>query len=95
MDFYAYLLSVMAFSVHTISYFLVCNAKRDENEINKSTCFDEYLIPYKWSNNWIESRLDEMVILMNQSEIPESNPSCKNCAYANQFFKIVFSGNSS
>ena len=32
MDFYAYLLSGMGFSVHPISYFLVCNAKRDEDE---------------------------------------------------------------
>ena len=57
--------------------------------------FDEYLVPYKWRNDWIESRLDEMVTLMNQSEIPESNPSCKNCAYADQYSKILFSGNSS
>jgi len=57
--------------------------------------FDEYLVPYKWSNDWIESRLDEMGTLMNRSEIPESNPSCKNCAYANQKSKILFSGNSS
>ena len=57
--------------------------------------FDKYLVPYKWSNDWIESRLDEMVTLMNQSEIPESNLSCKNCAYADQYSKILFSGNSS
>ena len=95
MDFYAYLLSGMGFSVHPISYFLVCNAKRDEDEFNKTMRFDEYLVPYKWSNDWIESRLDEMVTLMNQSEIPESNPSCKNCAYADQYSKILFSGNSS
>ena len=56
--------------------------------------FDEYLVPYKWSHDWIESRLDKMVALMNQPEIPESNPSCKNCAYADQYSKILFSGNS-
>ena len=95
MDFYAYLLSGMRFCVHPTSYFLVCNAKRDEDEFNKTIRFDEYLVPYKWSNDWIESRLDEMVALMNQSEIPESNPSCKNCAYADQYSKILFSGNRS
>ncbi len=65
-------------------------SKRDEDEFNKTMRFDEYLVPYKWINDWIESRLDEMVGLMNLSEIPESNPSCKNCAYAIQYAKIYF-----
>ena len=80
MDFYDYLLLGMGFSVHAISYFLVCNAKRDEDGFDKTMRFKEYLVPYKWSNDWIESRLDEMVGLINQSEIPELNPSCDNCA---------------
>ena len=40
--------------------------------------FDEYLIPYNWSVDWIDKKLDEMVLLMNQTEIPESNESCRN-----------------
>ncbi len=56
--------------------------------------FDEYLVTYKWSNDWLKNRSDEMVALMNQSDIPESNPSCKNCAYADQYSKILFSVNS-
>jgi len=91
MDFYSYLLSGMGFSVHPTSYFLVCNAKRDENEFNKTMRFDEYLVPYKWEIDWIETQLDKMVGLMNQSNIPESNKSCKNCAYANQYSKIIYS----
>ena len=91
MDFYSYLLSGMGFSVHPTSYFLVCNAKRDENEFNKTMRFDEYLVPYKWKIDWIETQLDKMVGLMNQSNIPESNKSCKNCAYANQYSKIIYS----
>ena len=57
--------------------------------------FDEYLVPYNWNNNWIESRPDEKVAVMNQSEISESNPSCKNCVYADQYSKILFLANSS
>ena len=90
MDFYAYLLSVMVFSVHPTSYFLVCNAKKGEDEFNKTMSFEEYLVLYKWSNDWKESRPDKMVELMNQSEIPESNPSCKNCAYEDKFENIIF-----
>ena len=51
MDFYAYLLLGIGFSVYPKSYFLVCNAKRDEDEFNKTMRFDEYLVPYKWRND--------------------------------------------
>tara|TARA_B100000579_G_C22765828_1_gene821350 strand:- start:193 stop:1053 length:861 start_codon:yes stop_codon:yes gene_type:complete len=95
LDFYAYILSGMGFSVHPTSYFLVCNAKRDEDEFNRRMLFDEYLVPYKWRNDWIENRLDAMVKVMNQNKIPESNKSCKNCAYADQYSKVIFSVNSS
>ena len=47
MDFYAYLLCGMGFKVHLSSYFLVCNAKRDENQFNKTMHFDEYLVTYE------------------------------------------------
>ena len=88
MDFYAYLLTEMGFSVYKTSYFLVCNAKRDAEKFDGSMLFDEYLIPYNWSIDWIDKKLDEMVLLMNQTEIPESNESCRNCAYSEQYSKL-------
>ena len=57
MDFYAYLLKGMGFDVHKTSYFLVCNAKRDDEEFNKRMNFDEYLVPYDWNIDWIEDCL--------------------------------------
>ena len=89
MDFYAYLLSGMGFDVHQTSYFLVCNAKRDDQEFNKRMNFEEYLVPYNWNIDWIENKIDEMVKLMNNSQIPEPNPSCKNCAYSEQYAKLI------
>jgi len=80
MDLYSYLLSGMGFSVLPTSNFLVCNEKRDEDEFNKTMRFDKYLVPYKWRIDWIETQLDKVVEVMNQSNIPESNKSCKNCA---------------
>ncbi len=91
MDFYAYLLSGMGFNVHPTSYFLVCNAKRDEDGFHKIMRFDEYLVPYKWNSNWIEEKLDSMLVIMNQNKIPEANECCKNCAYSDQYSKIVHS----
>ena len=89
MDFYAYLLSGMGFDVHQTAYFLVCNAKRDDQEFKKRMNFDEYLVPYNWNIDWIENKIDEMVNLMNGSQVPEQNLSCKNCAYSEQYAKVI------
>ncbi len=89
MDFYAYLLSGMGFDVHQTSYFLVCNAKRDDQEFQKRMNFDEYLVPYNWNIDWIDNKIDEMVRLMNSGQVPDQNLSCKNCAYSEQYAKII------
>ena len=89
MDFYAYLLLGMGFDVHQTSYFLVCNAKRDDQEFQKRMNFDEYLVPYNWNIDWIDNKIDEMVSLMNSSQVPEQNLSCKNCAYSEQYAKVI------
>ena len=54
--------------------------------------FDEYLVPYFWNINWIENKLEEMINVMNSSEIPKSNSSCKNCAYSEQYAKTIYAG---
>ncbi len=89
MDFYAYLLSGMGFEVDQTAYFLVCNAKRDDEDFNKRMNFDEYLIPYNLNIDWIEEKIDSMVACMNNENIPESNLSCKNCAYSEQYSKLI------
>ena len=89
MNFYAYLLKGMGFDVHPTSYFLVCNAKRDDDGFHKTMNFDEYLVPYNWTTDGLEEQLDEMVSLMNQHEIPEPNECCKNCAYSEQYAKAI------
>ena len=89
MDFYVYLLSGMGFDVHQTAYFLVCNAKRDDQEFNKTMNFEEYLVPYNWDIDWIPEKIEEMVKLMNNNKIPASNISCKNCAYSEQYAKVV------
>ena len=89
MDFYAYLLLGMGFDVHQTSYFLVCNAKRDDQEFKKRMNFDEYLVPYNWNIDWIDNKIDEMINVMNCKQVPEQNLSCKNCAYSEQYAKVI------
>ena len=52
--------------------------------------FDEYLVPYDWNADWIEEEIDAMVSLINNEQIPEPNSSCKNCAYSDQYAKLLF-----
>ena len=89
MNFYAYLLLGMGFNVDQTSYFLVCNARRGDVNFNKGLYFDEYLIPYIWEIDWIENELDEMLNTINSSQIPESNESCKNYAYSEQYARLI------
>ena len=55
----------MGFEVHQIAYFLVCNAKREEDGFYRTMRFDEYLVPYNWDMSWIEKEVDNMIALMN------------------------------
>ena len=84
MDFYSYLLTEMNFEVSPISYFYVCNADRSAPSFHSKMNFEETLVPYEWDSSWIEEKVLEMTQLLNSEEMPESNPSCENCAYAQQ-----------
>ena len=84
MDFYAYLLTEMGFKVSNTAYFLVCNANRGAEGFFGKLDFSESLVPYPWNSDWIPQRLVEMLKTMNSEEIPHSNKSCENCAYAMQ-----------
>ena len=84
MDFYAYLLQQMDFEVEDTAYFLVCNANREADGFNGAMKFQEVIIPYQWNSDWIHGRIIAMIDLMNGNCTPDSNLSCKNCAYARQ-----------
>ena len=82
LDVYAYLLVKMGFPVWHTGYFYVCNADRSAPAFNCQMTFTETLVPYEWNGDWIDERLWEMIGVLNSTEVPESNPSCENCAYA-------------
>jgi hypothetical protein len=46
--------------------------------------FEETLVPYEWDSSWIEDKVLEMIDLLNSKKLPEHNPFCENCAYAQQ-----------
>ena len=84
LDFYAYLLLKMSFKVAPIGYFYVCNADRGVAGFNGQLLFEETLVPYSWSVDWIDQQITEMTNVLNSNDLPHRNPSCENCAYAIQ-----------
>jgi CRISPR/Cas system-associated exonuclease Cas4 (RecB family) len=84
MDFYTFLLKEMGFNVSNTAYFYVCNADRNAEGFYGKLDFSETLIPYQTNISWIPSKLEEMLETLNSVEVPASNKSCENCAYAYQ-----------
>lgn len=46
--------------------------------------FQEVLLLYRWNSDWSHGKVIPMIDLLNNNNTPNSNPSCKNCAYARQ-----------
>jgi CRISPR/Cas system-associated exonuclease Cas4 (RecB family) len=88
MDFYAFLLQEMGFEVSETAFFLVCNANRQAKGFFGELKFSETFIPYHWKTDWIPGKVTEMIDLMNEEDLPDPQPSCKNCAYATQREKL-------
>lgn len=80
-EFYAFLLNKMGFNVSKKAYFLVVNAVDKEN-FGSTLKFDKYLFDYDLNTDWIEPKIDEMIMVMNSFKIPENHLSCQNCAFA-------------
>jgi len=84
LEFYSFLLMNMGFQVDKTGYFVVCNVKINEEGFNQVMKFDELLVPYDLNSSWIPDKIEEMISVLNNPYIPQSHPSCMNCAYDNQ-----------
>ena len=64
------------------------NAKKNPDGFHGRLIFDEILIKHHCETSHIETSVQKMINVMNLETIPESNESCENCAYANQYAKL-------
>ena len=64
------------------------NAKKIPDGFHGKLIFDEILIKHHCETSHIETSVQKMIDVMNSETIPESNESCENCAYANQYAKL-------
>ena len=84
LDFYAYLLKGMGFKVSKDAYLYICNAKEIDEGFHGKMLFDEILVHYEVKTDYLDNGIQKMINVMNSEEVPESNKSCENCAYARQ-----------
>lgn len=84
LDFYAYLLKGMGFSVSSDAYLHICNAKENAYGFHGKMIFDEVLIHHKITTSYINEKVAAMIEVLNSLKLPQSNESCETCAYAQQ-----------
>tara|TARA_B100000965_G_C19537518_1_gene734074 strand:- start:245 stop:1117 length:873 start_codon:yes stop_codon:yes gene_type:complete len=94
LNFYAYVFKKMKkageinHEISKDSYLYVVNGLESENGFNGNIKFTEDLIYHKIETDYLEDEFEKMIKCINSTEIPTSNKSCKNCAYANQYAKL-------
>ena len=86
LDFYAYLMKGMnlEYGISNDSYLYVVNGLDVEEGFNAEIKFSETLIHHKIETDYLDHEIQNMIDTINSDKIPESNKSCKNCAYARQ-----------
>ena len=83
LEFYRYLFIKNDLTVYPKGYLLVYNAIQERNEFGKEMKFERVLIDYNFEKKpeYFDKIIGAMKEVMDSVKIPESNPSCLNCAY--------------
>tara|TARA_B100000131_G_scaffold196446_1_gene188815 strand:- start:149 stop:865 length:717 start_codon:yes stop_codon:yes gene_type:complete len=89
LDFYAYLLKLNKFKVFKTGYWILCNA-RNENQktFGDKLNFNIDLLSYEVNTNYIEDSLVELEKCYSSDKIPQSNPYCDTCRWHKETSKF-------
>ena len=85
MDIYQWLLIQNENAVSEVSYFLYCNAKKEDIDFNNTLNFEMTLIPYKADPSWIENKIYDIKNCLDSSNIPEASMKCDYCKYIQSY----------
>jgi len=85
LDFYSYLLKLNNYKVFKTGYWLICNAK-DENQktFEGKLSFKITLLPYNLKTDYIEDILVDLEKCLQLKEPPTSGKYCSNCIWQEQ-----------
>jgi len=89
LDFYAYLLKLNKFKVFKTGYWILCNA-REENQktFGDKLNFKIDLLSYNVNTDYIEKILVELEKCYNSERVPEPNPNCDTCRWQKEISKF-------
>ena len=89
LDFYAYLLKLNKFKVFKTGYWILCNA-RNENQktFGDKLNFNIDLLSYDVNTDYIEESLVELEKCYNSDKITTSNPYCDTCRWQKETSKF-------
>jgi len=85
MEIYQWLFRQNGFEVAETGYFVYCNGRTTQESFDAKLEFDIKLIPYKGNPDWVEGTIREIWKCLNSDTIPDQNPECEYCNYANAF----------
>ena len=85
LDFYAYLLQLNKFKVFKTGYWILCNA-REENQktFGSKLNFKIDLLSYNLKTDYIEDTLVELEKCYHDKKIPVANSGCDTCRWHSQ-----------
>ena len=84
LEMYQWLLKKNGFKVASEAYIVYFNAKKNESYFNQKLIFDIHVIKLECSTDWVESKILEVVNLINSDIFPRPSNSCPHCFYLKQ-----------
>jgi len=81
MEIYQWLLRRNGLEVSDTGYFVYCTGRPNAEAFNARIDFDIHLIPYEGSDDWVEPKIIELHVCLNQDDIPAANEDCDYCAF--------------
>ena len=82
MEFYQWLLRQNGFKVSNDGYFVYCNGIKEKDSFDEMLEFKVKVLHYEGNDNWVENTLFEIQKILAQIDLPENNPECDLCSYA-------------
>ena len=78
----------LKYEISSDSYLYVVNGLDVEEGFNAKIKFSETLIHHEIKTDYLDDEIQNMIDVINSTNVPQGNKSCKNCAYARQRSKI-------
>ena len=88
MEIYQWLFRKNGFEVAETGYFVYCNGRTTQESFDAKLEFNIKLIPYRGNPNWVDGTVKEIWQCLCSEIIPDQNPECEYCNYANNFGKV-------